>query len=172
MAKSIEQPPKWSFLPGLIGEQLDRIRTLALDALNANTPTERYRLQKQMDELYKSVEREMRHYRPLQRRSVVYKTTIEALAELKRNGWVTFDPMARENALVLVRLRDLHKRTALRVFRACAATEWRTVYAAPEYLIELARTTDDHELLNKALRAKTTRNEIVQAAKFIESTRS
>lgn len=173
MAKPIEQPPKWSFLPTVLSESVDRIRTLALDALNADTPTERYRIQKQMDELYRLVEREMRHYRPLQRRSVVYKSQEDALNDLLGNGWAVFDPQAHENMQVLARLAGLGKRTALRVFRATSATNWRKVYAAPAYLIDLARTTGDEDMLNKALRAKTTRNDLVQAAKFIEaSTRS
>ncbi len=171
MAKPIEQPPKWSFLPSTISQKLDLMRDQVLQALNAETPTERYKIQKNIDALYKGIEREMSYLRPLKRRSVVYKTHAEALEELLAKGWVTFEPAERENREAFSRLQNLGKRTALRTFRGSAASGWRKVHAAPAYLLELARTTGDEDLLNKALRAKTSRSDIVQAAKFIDASK-
>ena len=65
-------------------------------------------------------------------------------------------------------LQQLDKRTAIRQFRG-RFTNWTTTYIAPSYLVELARVTDNSDLLNKALRAKTDRANIVEAAKFINA---
>jgi hypothetical protein len=165
MAKTITQPPTLYGLPFSMTQHLDALRVAALRALNAETPTERYRHQKEADLLYQRAMAAMSYERPLTRRSSTYKPPEEAMNELLGKGWVV---IGKADTTVINRLQQLDKRTAIRQFRG-RFTNWTTTYIAPSYLVELARVTDNSDLLNKALRAKTDRANIVEAAKFINA---